>query len=226
MTDNKNLELWEKVSRVPPDQLKGFKRSGGFSGTAIKPMWSFHRMTEEYGPCGIGWGVGKPDFTTIQAAEELLVFCTVSVWHKQPSNLVYGVGGDKVRAQFSNGPRNDDEAFKKAYTDAITNALKLIGVGADIHMGLWDGNKYVDDKPEADGPTDLPAIHKPSRNTTSREEYDRLVKALNDCATVTACQKWRADNVTALDGLHQEWKDELWVTYSDKVSDLKKGLAA
>jgi hypothetical protein len=37
----------------------------------------------------------------------------------------------------------DDEAFKKSFTDAITNALKLIGVGADVHMGLFEDSKYV-----------------------------------------------------------------------------------
>lgn len=148
MTDNQNLALWNKVSRVPKEHLKGFTRGGGFKGTAIKPMWSIHTMTEQFGPCGEGWGIGKPDFTVVPSENETLVYCTVSVWHGKPSNLVYGVGGDKVRAQFSSGPKNDDEAFKKAFTDAITNALKHIGVGADIHMGLWDGNKYVDETPE------------------------------------------------------------------------------
>ena len=34
---------------------------------------------------------------------------------------------------------------KAAYTDAIllSNAMKMIGVGADVHMGLFDDNKYV-----------------------------------------------------------------------------------
>ena len=39
--------------------------------------------------------------------------------------------------------QTDDEAFKKAYTDALSNAMKFIGVAADVHMGLFDDNKYV-----------------------------------------------------------------------------------
>jgi hypothetical protein len=64
---------------------------------------------------------------------------------------VYGVGGDKVvsyikaNEQYNRPERweNDDEAFKKAFTDGLTNAFKLIGVGADVHMGMLDDSKYV-----------------------------------------------------------------------------------
>src|SRR5690606_23505473 len=37
----------------------------------------------------------------------------------------------------------DDEAFKKAFTDATLNGFKALGVAADIHMGLFDDDKYV-----------------------------------------------------------------------------------
>ena len=70
MTDNQNLALWNKVSRVPKEHLKGFTRGGGFKGTAIKPMWSIHTMTEQFGPCGEGWGIGKPDFTVVPSENE------------------------------------------------------------------------------------------------------------------------------------------------------------
>ena len=56
---------------------------------------------------------------------------------------MFGVGGDKVVVKQSGGLRGDDEAFKKAFTDGITNALKMIGVGADVHMGMFDDDKYV-----------------------------------------------------------------------------------
>lgn len=147
-------ELWDRLGRTDPAHTKTFKRAGGFSGTAIKPMWSYRRMTEEFGPCGVGWGINKPEFQVVPAGEETLVFCTVGIWYvsddiddkaqfKNTISEVYGVGGDKVVAKFSTGPRTDDEAFKKAFTDAVTNALKLIGVGADVHMGMFDDNKYV-----------------------------------------------------------------------------------
>ncbi len=159
MSEN-NTALWDRLGRTNPVHTKPFKRAGGFEGTAIKPMFSYRRMTEEFGPCGIGWGVDRPDFQVVPAAEgEMLVFCTVSVWYTAPakpspinqqmgvtsqlSKAVFGVGGDKVVGKNKYGLSSDDEAFKKAYTDAVTNALKLIGVGADVHMGMFDDSKYI-----------------------------------------------------------------------------------
>jgi len=141
-----NTDLWDRLGKTDPKHTKGFKRAGGFSGTAIKPIYSYRRMTEEYGPCGIGWGVGEPSFQTVPAPEgEVLVYCTVSIWHGDRANIVFGVGGDKAVIKQSSGLRSDDEAFKKAFTDAVTNALKLIGVAADVHMGLFEDNKYVNE---------------------------------------------------------------------------------
>jgi hypothetical protein len=77
----------------------------------------------------------------------------VSCWHGSPENRLYGVGGDKVvthikpNQQYNRPERweNDDEAFKKAFTDAVNNAFKFVGVAADIHMGQFDDSKYVNE---------------------------------------------------------------------------------
>lgn len=138
-----NDALWLKLGKSDPSQTKGFKRSGGFSGTALKPMWVWQRLTEEFGPCGTGWGFGEPTFQVVPTGTEILVYCTVSAWHGKPENVLFGVGGDKVLTVNKNGPSTDDEAFKKAFTDALMNAFKFIGVAADIHMGRFDDSKYV-----------------------------------------------------------------------------------
>jgi hypothetical protein len=149
-----NTALWDKLGRTDPAHTKKFKRAGGFEGTAIKPMWSYRRLTEEFGPCGVGWGVEKPEYTVVPGNNgEVLVYCTVSGWYIEggEKRSVWGVGGDKVvtyikaNEQYKRPERweNDDEAFKKAFTDGLTNAFKFIGVGADVHMGMFDDNKYV-----------------------------------------------------------------------------------
>lgn len=141
-----NTSLWDALGKTDPNHTKGFKRSGGFSGTALKPMWVWQRLTEKFGPMGTGWGCDKPEFQTMPGAgQEMLVYCTVAGWyiHNNERAVVFGVGGDKVIAAYSKGPSSDDEAFKKAYTDALMNAFKFIGVGADVHMGRFDDNKYV-----------------------------------------------------------------------------------
>lgn len=143
-----NLRVWDKLSTTDPEQTKKFTRSGGFSGTAIKPIWTIHRMTEEFGPCGEGWGMSQPVFEVHDAGAERMVFCTVSLWWKQGeivSTPVWGVGGDKFLIENKDkNTRSSDEAFKGAYTDALSNAMKFIGMAADIHLGLFDDSKYIE----------------------------------------------------------------------------------
>ena len=149
-----NMALWEKLSKTDPAHTKTFKRAGGFSGTAVKPIYTVQRMTEEFGACGVGWGITEPSFQIVPGDnKEVLVYCTVGVWTNLsgPSQPIYGVGGDKIVTHIRENPQkgtrerweNDDEAFKKAFTDAVGNAMKYLGMSADVHMGLFDDSKYV-----------------------------------------------------------------------------------
>ncbi len=153
MSDN-NLRHWSALYQTDPAHTKPFTRSGGFRGTAIKPIYATQKMTEHFGPCGIGWGMEKPEFQLVNGDNrELLVYCTVALWYLDGNarGTVYGVGGDKVIGYVKAGQNrperwdNDDEAFKKAYTDALSNAMKQIGVGGDVHMGQFDDSKYRDE---------------------------------------------------------------------------------
>lgn len=193
-----NTRLWDELGRTDPANTKSFKRAGGFSGTAIKPMWSFKRMTEQFGPCGLGWGVNEPSFQVVNGCDgEVLVYCTVSIWYSEEANSedggkyrrlnqpVFGVGGDKVVVKQSSGLRSDDEAFKKAYTDAIGNALKLIGVGADVHMGLFDDSKYVNSMRQefADEPSPKP-ITTPEKPVEPVMTYAAHLSSLTNAKTM------------------------------------------
>lgn len=141
---SENLSIWHALEKTDPKHTKAFKRAGGFSGTAVAPIYMTRRMTEMFGPAGKGWGMGDPAFRTVEHGDEVLVFCTVPVWWEEHSQTVYGVGGDKaVTKRRDGGLFYDDEAFKKAYTDALSNAFKQLGMAADIHMGLYDDSKYV-----------------------------------------------------------------------------------
>ncbi len=144
---DRKLRHWLNLCRTDPRHTKGFKRPGGFSGTAIRPIWNQYRLTEHFGPCGVGWGTDKPEFTTMEAGGEVLVFCTLKCWYMDDDGKraeLYGVGGDKAMAKRQSGLATDDEAFKKAFTDALGNAFVRIGVSADVHMGLFEDSKYVE----------------------------------------------------------------------------------
>lgn len=228
MTDN--LALWEKLGRTDPSHTKGFKRGGGFSGTAIKPMWSYKRMTEEFGPCGMGWGVGEPSFQVVPGPEgEVLVFCTASIWYGKDKATVFGVGGDKAVGKNKYGLQTDDEAFKKAFTDAITNALKLIGVGADVHMGMFDDSKYVNSMREefaGNGPDTAPDDKpKPASAAEQKRGLEAIEQDLLDCETIHAVEKcaegWR--HIAKRDGWTRDYINFAAEKFASRKAALETG---
>lgn len=229
---SENTKLWDLLGRTDPSHTKAFTRGGGFKGTAIKPMWSYRRMTEEFGPCGLGWGVGDPVFQVVPGCDgEVLVYCTASVWyrHEERDCRVYGVGGDKVVNKFSSGLKSDDEAFKKAFTDAVTNALKLIGVGADVHMGMFDDNKYVNTmKAEfAEEPADKPAARKSSAALKRDDVWPVFQHELSETTAANLSRfAFTWSQKAEVDGWTQAWKDAAGEEINKRRLELRKAAAA
>ena len=179
MNETQPLHIWNRLCKTDPKHTKRFQRAGGFSGTAIKPIWTILRMTEVFGPCGTGWGMEKPEFEIQAAVDEWLVFCTVGIWYMdgEKRGIVYGVGGDKFVVKQKSGLRSSDEAYKMAYTDAIGNAIKFIGVAADVHMGRFDDNKYVKDmEAEFGGTSEVPVL--------AQEEKDAMLEGIATAVNV------------------------------------------
>lgn len=241
MPNNSKTDLWDRLGRTDPAHTKSFQRAGGFRGTAIKPMWSYRRMTEEYGPCGVGWGVGEPTFKIIEAGDEILVYCIASVWHGSRENIVFGVGGDKAVAKFSSGLKTDDEALKKAFTDGVTNALKMIGVGADVHMGLFEDNKYVSEMkaeysrqsthetiPEDIGPVSDQEIIKRDDGIqvltvdAQRPIFAELERELAACTTVEGTKRWKVSARSRASRLSDNWRKILEGNYLTHLRSLEK----
>lgn len=222
-----NTRLWDFLGKTDPSQTKSFQRGGGFKGTAVKPMWCNLRMTEMFGPAGIGWGSGEPQFQVHPGAEgEMLVYCTVSLWYQERdastrSTPVYGVGGDKLIVKDKNGLRSSDEAFKAAFTDALGNAMKQIGVAADIHMGRFDDSKYVQEMREEFSGAD-------------KDDKKKAVEKLSGFITKTQAQSLRAYIDTRIAGgldkkAVRRYLDELKLLVideipSDRLDDVRAGL--
>ncbi len=216
-------ELWDRLGKTDPAHTKPFQRSGGFKGTSIKPIYSYRRMTEEFGPCGEGWGINAPTFQVVAGHEgEVLVYCTASIWYGTREQIVYGVGGDKAVVKQTSGLRGDDEAFKKAFTDGITNALKMIGVGADVHMGMFDDDKYVNSLKEEfrEAPAAPPVVPMLEKNSFMVECREAIAQ-FSDAEQLATWWKSDAQKGARRDyQLDQSQVDTLKVAVTDRIKAL------
>lgn len=163
-----NTENWDKLARPPADALKTIK-GGRLSGmTDVKPMWRYRAMTEVYGECGDGWKFEIVRLWTEPGCnEQVFAFAQVNLFVRydaQWSDPIPGVGGHFLVVKESAGLHANDEAYKMAITDALSTAMKMIGVAAAIHMGEWDGSKYRDEIPPtpASPQTAKPATGQPA----------------------------------------------------------------
>lgn len=150
-----NTSLWQAVEKTDPAFTKQFSRGGGFKGTATNATYLARKATEQFGPCGTGWGVNVLDEEIITGAPHIVDGQVVAhdLIHKVRACLWYVRDGERGEVeQFGqtqmvgknkNGFYTDEEAPKKSLTDAMSKCLSLLGFSADIHLGLYDDNKYV-----------------------------------------------------------------------------------
>lgn len=134
-----NLALWERVREVPATAKKPIEAGRLKGKTDINPIWRLKTLTEQFGPCGIGWTytVTKREFVPGNGGE-IAVFVDIALVYRTPdgwSEPVHGIGGSMFVAKESKGLYTDDEAPKKAETDAISVAAKSLGIAADVY---WD----------------------------------------------------------------------------------------
>ena len=86
-------------------------------------------------------GIAEKPETIIKTRKfETKCFCNVSLFVRDPetkewSEAIPGVGGSAVVSVESKGPYVNDEAYKMALTDALSIAMKPLGIGADIWYG-------------------------------------------------------------------------------------------
>lgn len=145
-----NLTIYEAVRKVP-DNAKRPINAGRLKGkTDINPMWRIKALTEQFGPCGIGWKYTVTDKRLEQGANgEVAAFLDIDLFVKVDgawSEAIPGTGGSAFIAKEKNGLYTSDECFKMALTDAISVACKALGFGADVY---WDADRSKYDRPES-----------------------------------------------------------------------------
>jgi hypothetical protein len=143
-----NMRFYEAARSVPQDAQKAIQ-AGRLKGmTDVNPMYRIKRMTEIFGPCGLGWWYVIKDERIVddELTGQRAAFVDIDLYYKDPatgeeSHAIPGTGGASFVAKERNGLYLSDECFKMALTDAISVAAKALGVAADIYWAK-DRTKY------------------------------------------------------------------------------------
>ena len=105
-------------------------------------------MTEQFGPCGVGWKYTIEKLWTEQGANgEIAAFALINLYHRIGegwSEPIPGIGGNSFVAKEKSGMYTSDECYKMALTDALSVACKALGVAADVYWQA-DKTKYTRD---------------------------------------------------------------------------------
>lgn len=140
-----NLSIYNQARTVPEEAKKPIS-AGRLKGmTDINPMYRIKRLTELFGPCGVGWWYDITDkhLAADDYTKQVAAFVDIKLYYIDPvsgheSHGIPGTGGASFVAQERNGPYMSDECYKMALTDAISVAAKALGIGADVY---WDKDR-------------------------------------------------------------------------------------
>lgn len=144
MTTNK--ALWERVKTTDPKHVKAITGKQ-YSGNSPKPYWIVERLTDEFGPCGIGWGFRVLDERMERLTEcEVLHVARLLFWYELDGKRGEFEQIGQTRAMYAKRDGSllvDEDAPKKSVTDALVKCASYLGFAGDIFSGMWDDSKYV-----------------------------------------------------------------------------------
>lgn len=195
-------EIYKRFENPPEDALKeiGAGRLKGM--TDINPQWRIECLTELFGLCGQGWYTKITEQKIIDGADgEKVAITNIELYYKQDgewSMPIQATGGSKLVANEKSGAYTSDEAFKMAYTDALSVACKMIGIAGKIYRGQYN-TKYQADRSE------------PRKSFDSLRTKEEFVEAINGCTSVKQ-----------LNALYYKWKDKDFAKELQKASAAKK----
>ena len=199
--DNGNLSIYERVRNVPEEAKKAIEAGRLKGKNDINPMWRIKKLTEVFGPAGFGWYTEiVRTWTEASESGEMAVFVDIHLFVKKDgewSRPIFGNGGNRLIAnekKYENGqyvlvPYLDDDAYKKAYTDAISVAAKALGIGADVYFEK-DVTKYDSQTPGQTSQSEQPVV------TTVLPKLSSKSSAWKSAVAFTASLKDDAETIS------------------------------
>ena len=139
LTGMKIVDAITKLNERLEDKAYKEIPMGKFKLTDISPAYLIEKLTEIFGPCGIGWmySFDKDDINCSVVSEQWqstvigFQFYYTVVWNGEAHKVgpVLSTGGNR-------SPRNIEHALKGSVTNALGNAAHRLGWQVDVYKGL------------------------------------------------------------------------------------------
>lgn len=139
------LTVWE--TPTDPKDLKNVT-SNGRNFSAIDSTSQFLNATKIFdGAYGITWGLKDLEYTYKSLSDtELLILKAIFFFPGGEFVLHNSIKLAYMTQGYQNKPgylKVDDEAYKKIETNTVSKALAKLGFNADVFMGKFEDNNYV-----------------------------------------------------------------------------------
>lgn len=186
--NNETMKLYNELRVCPGEALKtiGAGRLKGMSD--VNPMWRIMALTQNFGPCGIGWKYTIERQWNETYGNEVKAFCNINLYVKvdgEWSEAIPGTGGASLVSMERNGAYVSDECYKMALTDALSVAMKALGVAADVYFAkgkniIDPSTKYNFDEQQASGQI---------QSSQSQDDIFSAMEQLKKCQTKADLQR-------------------------------------
>lgn len=147
---NTNLELWEKVAATDPKYTK-LVEYGKRKYTTINAQFQIRNATEQFGTYGKGFGIESTTYEHLPLRDRVLLICHATFFYKiGDEKFSFPISSSIILLDIDKYDKFiiDDEAYKKIETDITTKALSKLGFNADVFLGQYDDNRYVNSMKE------------------------------------------------------------------------------
>ena len=222
------MRIWDSLCKTNPNYTRSVPSSYGKKITSIDPMYQIQMMTETFGPVGQGWKytveykhIPNEGFFGFIYAEVCIHYCIHGDWFS------YGPVCSVQNLCKKNGTL-DDEAPKKAMTDAMTKAFSHLGMSADVFLGKFDDSKYVQEVKKEFSKPQVKAFPKTNGKKNIRLDMKELdmglikddIKKIDD---IYALRKWRKANSDLFDSNNKSLREyrqltDLYETHETKLN--------
>jgi hypothetical protein len=227
MSNKPNVEIWSALCRPPVTALRRIEAGRLKGKTDINPQWRMLALTETFGPVGFGWKYEIAKLWTEPGMDgQMFAFALVDLRIRvddQWSESIPGIGGSMLLNKEKDYIHHNDEAFKMAVTDALSVAMKSLGVAADIYQGMWDGSKYMRGSFSEDPPKKNESSKRVSEDTWERLTVDEQtwLTDIKESTLREFSQKGPAAAMALLEeqNLSSDHKVALWFHFDSKTRD-------